>query len=786
VISLVLAAVGVGSWIEADAAEGSHIPRPALQLPQSLPVRYGVLGVRIEAAADTAVKVISTTADSPAARAGLRSRDLILAAAQYRISSPRDLSRYIQSLEPGTEVSLLVERATETDGRAAGTRLELGCMVTDVKRLYPLMNERAAGTPTSRFPRHHQLLAGIDSLERTAARFVDTMGHKQTLLGLQRAFAFEGERYGADLRLGDVQLALTHPLKGAAMADGLSQEIAGFGELRDYLRLASDRLDLAPLNSGGPAADRDEAADRAMAAILSDAQWPPTLVDELLVPFASANRRVEDAFRDLAEGERQQLLRQIPPLLIEFATARALDQGDDSQIAQYANTLRLAKKVDVAQLLAAAAALAQLTEAKTLKRIRKASRSLPGVSEVAQLPPTFGGTFLYAHRSDLGWVVIGGDGDNIYGEDAAIIIDLGGDDIYLNNCGAPVFVAVAGQATHTQRSAVGLLLDFDGDDEYVGNGWGSLGSAIGGVGFLIDLKGDDTYSGDSLTQGAAFCGVGVLWDQKGNDRYHAQRPAQAAAFFGAGLLLDRAGSDHYAAAEQAQGFGGAGGFGLLYDRQGDDRYLADRGAPSSYGAAGGFEGWSQGVGCGFRRSAPGGIGVLVDGAGDDFYQAGNFSQGTGYFFGMGMLVDRAGDDRYRSTRYSQGAAAHQAVGCLLDVNGDDDYFARQAANQGAAWDAAVGILEDRAGDDRYVGGGLAQGAASMNGVGILFDWAGEDYYAVTDGQGRAGSVEYWGGRDALNIGMLLDTGGQSDRYSEDGRGDNTKQASAKGGLFLDR
>ena len=755
------------------AAGAAAQVRPTTSVPADLPSRYGLLGMRIETSADTAVVVASTMHNSPAARAGLRVGDLILAAAQYRINRPKDLSRFIQSLEPGKEVSLLVERSADPQ---APQPFAVNCTVTHVRDLYASMNERDTASPAHDRPRHRRWLSERDSMEVTALSLVqESVKQTQALEDLRRALASEGERYGADLRLADVQLALTHPLKLTAVADGLQQEVSRAGDLSQYLELAANRLDLQREHEREPDSPLDGS---------TFAGWPEGLRRELLVPFARASMHVESAFSDLSDEDRERLLRQVPALLTEFARVRVIDEGDSSATAQHATTLQLAKRVDIAGLLAAAQTLTSVTEPQALKRIRKAARSLSG--EVAAVPATFDGEFLFARQSNHGWILVGGRGDNVYGEDAAIIVDLGGDDVYLNNGGGTPFVAAQGGVTHQQRSPVGLLIDFDGDDEYIGNGWASLGAAIGGVGVLIDLEGDDSYSGSMLSQGAAFCGVGVLVDRQGDDRYNARQPAQAAAFFGAGLLLDEAGSDHYSAAEQAQGFGGASGIGLLHDRRGDDRYMADRASPSSYGSAGIYQGWAQGVGCGFRRSASGGIDALVDGAGDDLYQAGNFSQGTGYFFGMGLLVDVDGDDRYRSSRYSQGSAAHQAVGCLLDLRGDDDYFARQAANQGAAWDAAVGILEDRDGNDEYEGGGLAQGAASMNGVGILFDWNGVDQYRAVDGQGRGGSTEYWGGRDALNLGILIDSGGQSDHYSGEGRGDNTERATSKIGLFVDR
>ena len=494
-----------------------------------------------------------------------------------------------------------------------------------------------------------------------------------------------------------------------------------------------------------------------------DSAWSPDefvvsgLPEILTGPLGKASLLVAAAFNGLSQHERTDLLDNAPDLLATLSRGSDVDEGDTTEAAERIRTLRLAKRVDMASLIAAAEELSRIAAPRTLRRIRKEAAKLGRDQKQSQLPSTLRGEFVYASQTDWGWVLIGDRGDNFYGEDAALIVDLGGDDVYFNNSGSPVFVPDGGSLE--QLSPVGVLIDYDGDDHYLGNAWGSIGSGLGGVGLLLDLKGDDLYHGSQLTQGAAFCGVGVLWDQKGNDEYLAQDEAQGAAFFGAGMLLDGRGSDLYSAAQMSQAFGGSRGFGLLYDKRGDDRYLADRKVPSSYGTRGVYRGWSQGVGRGIRGFAAGGIGLLLDSDGDDDYQAGNFSQGTEYFFALGLLVDRRGNDLYRGSRYCQGASAHQAVGVLLEGDGDDSYLGGQGANQGGAWDASVSILEDRAGDDRYEGQGLSQGAAAMNGVGLLFDWGGRDRYFSTSGQGDGGSTTYWGGRGAQNVGIFIDAGG---------------------------
>ena len=367
---------------------------------------------------------------------------------------------------------------------------------------------------------------------------------------------------------------------------------------------------------------------------------------------------------------------------------------------------------------------------------------------------SFRGEFKFRSFTEYGTILVGGDGPNYYGADAALIIDLGGDDIYRNNCGAPP------NEGGKRAGSVGLIVDLAGNDRYLGAADASIGSAIARVGMLFDKGGDDIYVGANLTQGSGFGGVGVVWDASGNDIYIGHEGAQASAFFGVGLLIDESGHDFYSAWQIRSGVWQQRRDRTLA-RQGGERFLSRGQVPSLYAGSNQFSGWAQGVGCGFRGFTPGGIGMLADGQGDDQYQGGDFSQGCGYFFGLGLLYDGRGEDDYRGGRYAQGAAAHQAIGVVVDAEGNDSYAATTAASQGSGWDASIGILEDRSGDDRYRYGTLCQGAGSMNGLGVLLDREGVDSYAALSGQGQGhgGSTRYWGGRNAKNIGILIDLEG---------------------------
>ena len=737
---------------------------PLLEVPADLPCQYGVLGIDASVAGCDTLVVTQVRLRSPAEAAGLRPGDRLLGVLPYRVRTRDQLSRCIQSLAPGTRAFLLVERQ--------GTHAELTATVADLGQLYYLMGE--GPEPGRSGPRHARWAAQPGRFAGMAEELIRRLGGWEGYAGLRLALAEEAGRYGNVGRLHDLQHVLLDPLAGSQVAEATAADFAA-GDLAELLILAGEHLDLVPVG----AAPQPPVLLEWMQACADS-----PLFQVLLQPFFRAGLESEQAFAGLCPAEQEELLSLAPGLLQRFGASRSLDDGDSAQVEGDIRALRLAKRVDRARLLQAGGVLACLTSREALREIARLARqpSIPVAGD--PLPPAFEGRLLYARLSPWGWILVGDEGPNVYGGDAALILDLGGDDQYLGNGGSPLRSRQFQKVW--RRSPAGLLIDYGGNDRYLGNRPGDLGAAMCGVGMLLDLGGDDLYQGMRLCQGAAFCGLGILWDRFGDDVYLAAETSQGAAFFGAGFLLDDAGDDLYASALLSQAFGGAGGLGLLVDRDGSDRYLADRPTPASYGLPDAYDGWSQGVGCGFRGYAPGGLGLLLELGGDDVYQAGTFCQGTGYFFGLGLVVDRGGDDVYRGGRYAQGSGAHQAVGILVDQAGRDRYIAGPAAAQGAGWDAAVGILDDGGGDDVYQAEELAQGAAAMNGVGVLRDRSGSDRYQARVGQGLGGQVGYWGGRGAGNLGILIDEGGQSDTYDLPGRKDQAELAEPGLGLFLDR
>jgi hypothetical protein len=357
---------------------------------------------------------------------------------------------------------------------------------------------------------------------------------------------------------------------------------------------------------------------------------------------------------------------------------------------------------------------------------------------------------LVARDTPAGRVEIWGRGNTRHVDRCAFCFDFAGDDDWLD---------CAGRADLDQP--VCITVDWSGNDVYGGTSDFNEGGAFGGIGILIDRMGDDQYVARRWSQGCGVAGFGLLVDHSGRDVYHGQEECQGVGLAGAGVLVDDEGDDLYTGQRFCQGVGLAGGVGALVDRAGDDRYVCTGRYESEYGEPGLFSGWGQGVGFGFRGVASGGIGILYDLSGRDVYEAGNFSQGGGYFYAWGILRDDKGDDRYVGSRYAQGFAAHQAVGTFLEGGGNDVYQSHSNVACGLAWDESSVVFHDMGGDDVYEQGGFSLASAAHNSMVLFLDDGGDDRYP--ERPAHAGSNEYHGGR---SFALFVHRGGR-DVYGRD-------------------
>ena len=559
-----------------------------------------------------------------------------------------------------------------------------------------------------------------------------------------------------------------HPVKNRRPKDNISPEMV----LREFVYCATGQLDVdqtiirktfqeaAPYGGDKPLAFT-------------------SLLDRLIAVVTDSNRLIKRAFSSISPDNRRRLLHMFPQLPDQFVMSNDISEADAISM------LDLAKKVDMAELFAGFSVLSTLVSPEFLAQLKLERDHAHDRPLDREIYSGLKGRFLAVRETPAGLLLIGDEGPNIYGVDASMIIDLGGDDIYLNNTGSPVYETKDGHVESIDSHS-SIIIDFAGNDRYLSSRFATIASGFFGVGLIVDMEGDDFYSGDRLSLGASFFGVGCLIDVAGNDTYTCQEMGQGSAFFGGALLLDMAGNDLYEGAKYVQGFGGPLGFGQILDLKGDDFYRAGWKHGSGYGTANMYQAFSQGAAWGFRGYAGGGIGILYDLLGNDFYQAGNFAQGTGYYFGFGMLRDDGGDDEYRGGRYCQGSAAHRAVGAFVDISGDDIYSGQIAANQGGAWDLSVAGFFDYAGNDSYRGTGLSMGSGAQNGLGFFYDGGGKDRYRGNKQSfGYSGDHSYGGGRNAGNLGMFIDTGGCFDSYPVDPFANDKFIVRGDTGVFLD-
>ncbi len=483
--------------------------------------------------------------------------------------------------------------------------------------------------------------------------------------------------------------------------------------------------------------------------------------------FSLTKKHLDLAFKNLTSEQIDSLIYTAPSLWADEADslmrgyAGALHkefgiERDTGTTIETVQLLQLAKKIDLVELYTAGKIFANgveqilgLTKELT-KQENLPFKEIPGVKgsvyEVFELPGGFK-------------CVIGGSGDNVYTEDFAIIIDLGGNDTYLGRCGSAIGML---------NTPVGLLLDLAGDDVYRNSEkLVNQGAGLFGVGLLWDLSGNDTYTGFHISQGAGLFGIGILIDEKGFDNYRGGYFVQGAGNFGTGILLDNEDDDVYHTFTWAQGMGGVWGYGLLYDKDGDDLYYAGGKYLHMPLDPDQYRSFAQGFGFGWRDVTSGGIGFLYDCKGNDKYISEVYGQATSYWFALGMLLDEQGNDLYSAAQYSQGAGIHLSVGGLIDLEGDDHYFSRFGPSQGEGHDVAVGWLLDKDGDDVYYASG-GQGIGLTNSVGIFVDTRGNDDYGSREGMSQGGAN--WA-RGTGGIGLFIDLQGD-DRYAEKDKGKN--------------
>ncbi len=459
---------------------------------------------------------------------------------------------------------------------------------------------------------------------------------------------------------------------------------------------------------------------------LGRSSLPPALAKPLLEFLSGADWHAElgAALGNLDAADRKRILSHVGEL------------GWDPQL------LPIWKKVDARALGRAADIFA--------RSVGNLASALAG----SELPRDSKGV-LWEAETPCGRIVVSGHGPDRYEAPYFLIVDLGGDDLYLGE-------SAAGTRGTEALNAASAVVDLNGDDRYEAKGHVAQGAGFLGLAALVDLEGNDTYRATAHAQGCGWFGAGLLADLAGDDRYDADQVAQGAAGFGFAALADMSGDDIYYARAYAQGFGFTGGVGLLADSRGNDLYYIDGKYLQYENMPHRKLSMGQGMGYGMRPHASGGVGLLWEGGGDDVYRGNAFAQGSSYWFAMGMLVDEEGFDNYSAAIYSQASGIHMGVGFLADLDGDDNYTS-WGLSQSGSHDLGVSVMIEASGNDIYTCQDASLGGAINHAVAIFLDRSGRDAFFVKNRM-AAGSGDLQGQKDWQSIGIFLDLGGGEDTY----------------------
>jgi len=604
-------------------------------------------------------------------------------------------------------------------------------------------------------------VVGIDSLSMEAIKAgMAAQGMRVDELGFFKQWAVD-----SFFRLKVVDRLLDHPLEVVAYAESTAArtvllESLPAGKMLDHWRV----LDCG-IKRGDSARVWREVETESKKKLAGTETMAPALgrsVNLLLGSYRVGDKYLKRAIARLSQHELDGLLGEAPDFWKDEddSVEKSFSGKLHREFGQEYDTSREFKLetlcVYVRRLDRHALAMSGLAVTMAAAEARRllASGPLPAPHETeARTTPGVDGGVLFRAETEWGTVVVGSPGDNVYHNDCCIIIDLGGNDRYMNRAGGAVGIL---------SRPFSVVVDLAGNDAYYSDRLFSQGAALFGAGVLIDCEGDDVYRAAHYSQGASEFGTGLLWDMSGTDLYDAGFFAQGASDFGTALLVDNNGNDSYRCWCYGQGFASTWAAGTLADMEGNDvyraggRYLHEPLLPHEYRS------FSHGFAIGRRPDAGGGVALLCDRSGNDFYDGEVFCQATSYWYSLGMIWDGSGYDHYTAAQYAQGAGIHLSIGVLVDEEGCDSYMTRLGPAQGQGHDLSVGALVDRKGDDYYCCSG-GQGIGLTNSAAFLIDEDGNDCYVTQDsllGQGSSNFARGFGG-----MGLFVDLAG-TDKYSQ--------------------
>jgi hypothetical protein len=706
---------------------------------------------------DFGLKLLAVTPGLPGWDAGLRAGDILLGMNGEEIGATQKENalihfiKRIQALTPGDQATLSVLRfKPELEARKDGQPIEVSSLGGQVERIgdsaelgkeYELKWRRGFEVLEKKFevklPRKMDSnlhpswdKAPPEPLEKLALKTVRRYGTEKEFERVKENIREVTPRPDP-FRLAEIDYLQHHPFMIKRASDAVIRTSVPNARLPVEGMLVEARTLLAP-----------RAAKLPKLSPLKTGLTPQQHLEAIGALLEEVNRLWSEAYKNLKPEELTYLRGHLDGLIHKFEEWNYVYKDTDPvRLEHNYQVIHLAAKADLEPLIRGARRLAQLSEPDYVQGLR-ADLARAGLD--LKLPEVL------KQKTPYGEILVAGSGNDWHGDieerGFAVLIDLGGDDVYGDRSGSS-----------TEKVHASIVVDLEGKDSYESRLDYAIGSGLMGIGIVADLAGDDSYLGMRASEGAGVLGVGLLIDRAGNDHYRANSISQGCSFMGVSGLTDLAGNDRYDSRLLSQAVAIAGGFAGLFDLEGNDSYFSRGLTGSGYGTPGTFEGWSQGVGVGIRSLVSGGVAILHDGGGDDHMRGGDFSQGGGYYYGWGILhKGGSGNDEYVGDRYAQGFAAHYALGTFIDEGGADHYDSRSGVTTGNANDLSVSWFEDLGGDDQYAAKNFSLGAAANNSISVFVDHGGKDRYVGDALPASGSSNEYRGGTSAA---FSLDLGG---------------------------
>ncbi|MHC5040145.1 MAG: S1C family serine protease, partial [Planctomycetota bacterium] len=382
------------------------------EAPTSYVDRHGWLGVRLEQKPlpEGGIRIQEVVPGGPAQKGGLRNGDVLLVIRGEKITSLTMLVRRIASTRPGQKVAFHIRRR----GKERTLVVEIGHRR---QGFGPMIEggRTAFAVPEAIHPEWVDAKTPFASFLEGSLKGRNRWDLYENLIA---AFDRDEDLFQVFYKLNEVSYVRREPLKLPLSARQITDEfMAAVSEkgrgLPALLRTGAKVLD-APLPKPGP---RLEGRPRAV-----------------LEGLAFARGLLNRAFGKLSGGERSFLFHQSLPLFEKFKDHIYLNiRSSEVMYGNNLQAIRISKRIDYTLLFMAGEMVARCAETAAALPARDWADLGAVLGKTEEGIAT--GDVIAAVRSPEGTIVIGGKGRTVYTEDAMLIIDLGGDDVYLNAAG---------------------------------------------------------------------------------------------------------------------------------------------------------------------------------------------------------------------------------------------------------------------------------------------------------------------------------------------------------------